>query len=155
MIEMPKLRTFSADQWQLLYDLVNNQQSGQMQWWRPPRRVDYQITFEQMIAEWFWRSIGRQQVYRRCIQSTRRFDAALVLTAARWRGLHQLQLWVQPELSGQHEASLFQWALATLQEYPRWPVLLTLSAQHSEAIAAARQVGFQEQQTLLTMRRKI
>ncbi len=154
-VEVPQLRSFSADQWQSLYELVNNQQNGQMQWWRPPRRVDFQITFEQMIAEWFWRTAGRQQVYRRCIQSTRRFDAALVLTAARWRGLHQLQLWVQPELYGHHEEVLFQWALATLQEYPRWPVLLTLSAQHREAIDAARQVGFQEQQTLLTMRRKI
>jgi len=151
-----ELRTFSADQWQLLYELVSNEQNGQMQWWRPPRRIDFQITIEQMMAEWFWRAIGRKQVYRRCIMhNRRRFDAALVLTAARWRGLHQLQLWVQPELQGQYEETLFQWVLATLQEYPRWPVLLTLSTQHSAAIAVANQVGFQEEQTLLTMRYKI
>ncbi len=152
---LPDLRGFSADQWQSLFELVNNQQSGQMQWWRPPRRVDFQITFEQIIAEWFWRVMGRKHVYRRCIQRTRRFDAALVLTAAQWRGVHQLQMWVQPEYYGHYEEQLIQWALVTLQDYPRWPLLLTLSAHHSAAVAAARQAGFQEQQTLLTMRRKI
>lgn len=152
---VPKLKSFSGDQWQPLYELANSQQSGQMQWWRPPRRIDFQVTFEQMIAEWFWRSVGRRQIYRRCIQSAQRFDAAIVLTASRWRGVHQLQLWVQPEYHGQHEGTLLQWALATLQDYPRWPVALTLSAQHSAAILAAQRIGFEEQQTLLTMRRKV
>lgn len=153
--ERPNLKSFSSDQWQPLYELVNNQQSGQMQWWRPPRRIDFQVTFEQMIAEWFWHSLGRRDVYRRCIQSAQRFDAALVLTASRWRGMHQLQLWVQPDQHGQHEDRLFRWVLLTLQAYPRWPVLITLSSQHESAIQAAQRAGFQEQQTLLTMRRKI
>lgn len=148
-------RSFAADQWQLLYDVVNNQQNGQMQWWRSPRRVDFQITFEQLIAEWFWRTIGRRHVYRRCIQSTKRFDAALILTANWWRGTHQIQMWVQPEHYGKHEELLLHWALATLQAYPRWPITLNLSAHHTEAIAAARRYGFQEEQALLTMRRKI
>jgi len=147
--------SFTADQWQALYELVSNQQSGQMLWWRPPRRTDYQITLEQMVGEWFWRTLGCNQIYRRCIQTTRRFDAAVILTAARWRGTHQLQLWVQPSLHGQHEETLMRWALATLQEYPRWPIALTLSTHHTAALACARRYGFQEQQTLLTMRRKI
>ncbi len=151
----PKLKSFSSDQWQPLYELATSQQSGQTQWWRPPRRIDYQVTFEQMIAEWFWRLVGRRQIYRRCIQHAQHFDAALILTASRWRGVHQLQLWVQPDQQGQHEETLLQWSLATLQDYPRWPVLLTLSSQHHSAIQAAKRVGFQEQQTLLTMRRKI
>lgn len=147
--------SFSPEQWQALYELVSNQQSGPMLWWRPPRRADYQITLEQMVGEWFWRVIGRNRIYRRCIQTTQRFDAALVLTAARWRGTHQLQIWVQPALHGQHEETLLQWALAMLQDYPRWPVALNLSMNHTAAIACAQRYGFQEQQTLLTMRRKI
>lgn len=147
--------SFTADQWQALYELVSNQQSGQMLWWRAPRRTDYQLTLEQMVGEWFWRVAGRNQIYRRCIQTTRRFDAALILTAARWRGTHQLQMWVQPALYGQHEESLMQWALSTLQEYPRWPVALTVGTQHEAALACAKRYGFQEQQTLLTMRRKM
>lgn len=147
--------SFSTEQWQALYELVSNQQSGQMLWWRPPRRTDYQITLEQMVGEWFWRAVGRNRIYRRCIQTTRRFDAALILTAARWRGNHQLQLWVQPNLYGQHEETLLHWALAALQDYPRWPITLNLSINHEAALTYAKQYGFQEQQTLLTMRRKI
>lgn len=153
--QLSRFYSFSAEQWQALYELVSNQQSGQMLWWRPPRRMDYQITLEQMASEWFWRVLGRNRVYRRCIQTTQRFDAALILTAARWRGTHQLQLWVQPGMYGQHEETLIQWALATLQEYPRWPIALNLSVHHTAALACAKQYGFQEQQTLLTMRRKI
>lgn len=156
--ELPAIanfHAFSSEQWQLVYDLANSQQNGQMQWWRPPRRIDFQITFEQLVAEWFWQMVGRKQIYRRAIQRTRRFDAALILTAMRWRGTHQLQLWVHPDTQGQYEEQLVQWALATLQEYPRWPILLTLSSQHTAAIAAARAFGFQEQQTLLTMRYRI
>lgn len=147
--------SFAADQWQALYELVSSQQNGQMLWWRPPRRTDYQITLEQMVGEWFWRVIGRNHIYRRCIQTTQRFDAALVLTAARWRGVHQLQFWVQPTQVGQHEETLLHWALATLHDYPRWPISLTLSMHHQTALDCAKSYGFQEQQTLLTMRRKI
>lgn len=152
---LSNFHSFSTDQWQALYELVSNQQSGQMVWWRPPRRTDYQITLEQMIGEWFWRVLGRNRVYRCCIQTTRRFDAALILTAARWRGSHQLQFWVQPALYGQHEETLLRWALAALQEYPRWPLSLNLSVNHEAALECAKRYGFQEQQTLLTMRCKI
>lgn len=151
----PDLKSFSSDQWQPLYELASNQQSGQMQWWRPPRRIDFQTSFEQMIGEWFWRIAGRRHVYRRCIQHAQRFDAALILTASQWRGVHQLQFWVQPDQHGQHEDTLLRWSLSTLQSYPRWPIALTLSSQHASAIQAAQRVGFQEQQTLLTMRKKI
>lgn len=154
----PSLRhlcSFSSDQWQAVYDLANSQQTGQMQWWRPPRRIDFQTTFEQQIGEWFWRTAGRKQTYRRAIQITKRFEAALILTAFRWRGTHQLQFWVHPDAHGEYEAPLVHWALATLQEYPRWPIQLTLNAQHAEAIRAAKAFGFHEQQTLLTMRYRV
>jgi len=108
-----------------------------------------------LIGEWCWRVLGRNFIYRRGVQPTRRFYAALILTATRWRGSHQLQFWVQPTLYGQHEETLLRWALATLQEYPRWPITLNLSVNHEAAIACAKSFGFQEQQTLLTMRCKI
>ncbi|MCX6044191.1 MAG: GNAT family N-acetyltransferase [Chloroflexi bacterium] len=147
--------TFSANHWQPLYELANNQHNAQAQWWRAIRRTDFQITLEQQMSEWLWHTMGRNKVYRRCIQTTQRFDAALILTAARWRGVHQLQLWVRPEKYGQHEVELMQWALGTLQEYPRWPIQVNLSTDHVAAIEVAQQVGFQVQQTLLTMRRKL
>jgi len=152
---LANLYTFSVGHWQSLYDLANYQHNASAQWWRAIRRSDFQITIEQQLAEWFWQRMGRNKVYRRCIQTTQRFDAALVLTAMRWRGTHQMQMWVRPEQYGQHERSLFEWTLATLQNYPRWPVQLSLSMEHTAALDVAQALGFQAQQTLLTLRHKI
>ncbi len=153
--EIANFRSFSSEQWQAVYDLATSQQNGQMQWWRPPRRIDFQVTFEQLASEWFWRVVGRKQIFRRAVQLNHRFDAALILTAMRWRGIHQLQLWVHPRVHGDYESQLIKWTLATLQEYPRWPVSLTLNAEHTAAIQAAKEAGFHEQQTLLTMRYRV
>jgi predicted GNAT family acetyltransferase len=150
------LFSFSPNQWQPLYDLANLQYGTQAQWWRSLRRLDFQLSFEQHFLEWLGRVAGRSRVYRRCIQSYRHhFDAALVLTAMRWHGTHGLQLWVRPEHYGRHEEPLIHWALATLQEYPRWPVTMNLHHEHVAALTAAQQVGFRIQQTLLTMRCKV
>jgi ribosomal protein S18 acetylase RimI-like enzyme len=154
--EPPNFTAFSVNQWQPLYDLANNQLGTQAQWWRSLRRVDFQLTFEQQLLEWFWRTAGRSQVYRWAVQRYRHhFDAALLLTAMRWRGVHQLKLWVRPEQYGQHEEALLGWALARLQAYPRWPVQLSLPHDHAAGLTAAQRHGFQVQQTLLTMRRAV
>lgn len=151
---------FAAQEWQPLYELVTTQLNAQAQWWRAIRRADFQMPLEQQLTEWFWQMVGRQQVYRRCFQSIRRFEAALVLTATRWRGPHQMELWVRPEQYGQYERYLVQWALATLagksaRRYPSTAVKLTLSRDHQAGLAAAESFGFQRQQTLVTMRRRM
>ncbi|MFN8439859.1 MAG: GNAT family N-acetyltransferase [Caldilineaceae bacterium] len=152
---IPNFFSFSSNHWQPLYELANNQLGSQTQWWRAIRRVDFQLTFEQQLGEWFAEKIGRQQIYRRCIQTQQRFDAALILTAKRWRGEHKLQLWVRPEQYGKYEASMLHWVFATLQDYPRWPLQLTLSKTHSAALTLAEEVGFTQQRALLTMRKEI
>jgi ribosomal protein S18 acetylase RimI-like enzyme len=146
---------FSPNQWQPLYELATNQLNGQAQWWRAIRRSDFQAPLEEQFGEWLWRSLGRQRRYRRAFQSARRFEAALVLTAQRWRGAHTLELWARPELYGLYEAHLVHWALWALQDYPRWPVKITLSADHTAALDACREFGFRRLQSLLTMRRKV
>jgi ribosomal protein S18 acetylase RimI-like enzyme len=147
--------TFSYQHWQPLYELATNQLNAQTQWWRAMRRSDFQASFEQQIGGWMWRTLGRRQIYRRCFQNMRRFEAALVLTAAKWRGTHELQMWVRPEHYGLYENYMMQWVVATLQDYPRWPVKVTLSSEHVAGIGAAEAFGFQQQQTLVTMRRRI
>ncbi|HXF62148.1 MAG TPA: GNAT family N-acetyltransferase [Caldilineaceae bacterium] len=151
----PGFYPFAAHQWQPLYELATAQLNNQAQWWRALRRSDFQMPLEGQIGEWLWRTLGRRRIYRRAILSTRRFEAALILTAQRWRGVHTLELWARPELYGAHESYLLQWALATLQEYPRWPVKMTLNADHTAALEASQEFGFRRLQTLLTMRRKI
>lgn len=150
---IPNFYSFSPSRWQALYELANSQHSAQAKWWRSMRRSDFQLSLEQQVNEWFWRVMGRRRIYRRSLQtSTRRFEAAIILTAERWRGTHAIQLWARPEHHGRYEHTLIQWALATLQEFPRWPVSVRLSIEHEAAIEALRHFGFKQQQTLLTMR---
>jgi ribosomal protein S18 acetylase RimI-like enzyme len=146
---------FTNQHWQPLYELATNQLNVQTQWWRAIRRGDFQTSVEQQFVVWMWNKMGRQRIYRRAFQNMRRFEAALVLTAERWRGVHELQMWVRPEQYGMVEQYLVQWAMATLQEYPRLPVKVSLSSDHEAGVAAAESFGFQRQQTLITMRRRI
>ena len=78
-----------------------------------------------------------------------------MLTVQRWSGEHQLQMWVRPENYGKYEDEFFAWGLYTLADYPRFPVALELSTEHTAALEAAKDHGFQVTRSLLTMRRRI
>jgi len=170
-VSIEKLATFNTNHWQDLYDLAHSQSGEQGQWWRTLRRNDFYISFEQELEEWFWRMMGRERIYRRCIQtlipknstSSRyqrdryncRFEAALVLKAQRWRGYHEMKFWARPEHHGKYEDTLIQWSLSMLQEYPRWPIRVTLSTQYQAALTSLQRHGFENVRTLLTMRRQV
>lgn len=149
------LRAFAAGDWQQLYELANNQLGPQAQWWRPVRRTDFEQMFEDRIGEWVQRVIGQRTVYRRAIQVSPRFESALILRAQRWENPHQVQLWTRPEHFGIHDVTLLRWALATLQDYPRWPVEISLNTRHHTAIDLLHECGFKTQRTLLTLRKRI
>ncbi|MBX3051767.1 MAG: GNAT family N-acetyltransferase [Caldilineaceae bacterium] len=153
---IPGLAPFSTADSTLLYDLANSEQSAESQWWRAIRRSDLEVPLERSIGEWFSRLVGRDRVYRMAIRDfTGRFECALILTARRWQGEHSLQLWARPEARERYEQKLIVWALATLQEYPIWPITATLTTAHTIAQTALEEFGFHAHSTLLTMRRKI
>lgn len=146
------IEPFAARQWQPLYDLANSQLGASAQWWRSLRRSDYERTFEQQAGDWAWDMLGRRRSYRRCMRTGSRFDAAVVLTARRWKGPHTLQLWVRPECYGQKEQPLIQWAMHTLAEYPAWPIDVSVSTDHTAALDVLTQAGFALNRTLLTLK---
>lgn len=146
------LRSFSAQQWQPLYELANNQLGATAQWWRPLRRADFQPSLESLAGEMVWGALGRRAILRRCIQQAQRFEAAVILTAERWSGAHRLQMWVRPEHYGQIERTLVQWAVDTLRDYPALPLQATVANEHIAAIDALHSAGLHTVRTLLTMR---
>lgn len=152
---IPGFTSFSATQWPALYELASTQLDTQAQWWRSVRRSDFQLSLDQQFGEWFWKRAGRTHVYRRGIRTTRRLEAAVILTAQRWKGPHKLQLYIRPEHYGRYEADLTQWALATLQDFARFPVDANLSTEHSAGVDALLDLGFYRRQTLVTMRRRV
>ena len=149
------IQPFSSSDWQPLFDLANQQLGAQSQWWRPIQRAEFQTSFETQIGEWFWQGLGRGRTYRWAVKKAPRFDAALVLQARRWRGDHLLQLWVRPEHYGQYDGILLQRALYELQEYPRWPIRISLPADQRSALELLQGYGFQAQRTLLTLRKRV
>ncbi|MFZ1771672.1 MAG: GNAT family N-acetyltransferase [Caldilinea sp.] len=151
----PLIKPFAASDWQSLYELVNHQLGSHAQWWRSIRRTDFQATFEDRLGEWFWRLAGRGVHYRRVIQNSPRFEAALLLDARRWRGEHCMQLWVRPEQYGSYDRPLIDWALWQLQHYPRWPIRISVCTEHRSAIDYLVRSGFAPQRTLVTMRRRL
>ncbi len=146
------MEPFGAGQWQPLYSLANSQLGAGAQWWRALRSVDFERTFEQQVGDWAWDWLGRRRIYRSCFRSGSRFDAAAILTAQRWKGPHQLQLWVRPESYGQMEQPLVQWALNIIGDYPVWPINVSISTEHVAAQEALAEAGFAVRRTLLTMR---
>ena len=93
----------------------------------------------------------------RCVRWMQNPDdfSTVVLTAQRWKGPHKLQLYVRPEHYGRYEGDLARWSLATLQDYPRFPVDASLSTEHEAGIDALLDLGFYRRQTLVTMRRRV
>ncbi len=150
------LQPFSGADSQMLYELATSQQTAESQWWRAVRKMDFDVSLEQRLGEWFSDVIGREQVYRRAVREYKgRFEAAVRLKARRWHGVHEIDLWSRPDSTNAHQRLLIQWALARLEGYPVWPVRVSLSTNQTEAKAALLEYGFEERHTLLTMRRRI
>ncbi len=152
---LPKLATFQAGDWQPLYELANHQLGAQKQWWRALRHSEFQQTFEQQAGEWLRRVTGQEKVFRRAVQVSPRFEAALVLKAQRWRDVHSIGLWARPEHYGNYDLALLRWALGALQDFPRWPIQISLSSDHTAAQEMVQFYGFRPLRTLLTMRKHV
>ncbi|RME56312.1 MAG: N-acetyltransferase [Caldilineae bacterium] len=153
---LPGLAPFSAGESNLLYDLAVSQGSPENQWWRSARRDDFYIPLEQRVGEWLNQAIGRERIIRAAVRDFKsRFEAATVITARKWRGVHQVRLWVRPEARERYEEPLILWALATLEAYPAWPVEVRLNTAQERARQALAALGFQTKTVLLTMRRSI
>ena len=98
--------------------------------------------------------VRRRMSIATAFKSTRRFEAAIVLNAQRWSGEHELQMWVRPDNYGKYEDAFMAWTMRMLADYPRLPVTLELSTDHTQAIEAAEANGFNVTRTLLTMRKR-
>jgi hypothetical protein len=64
-------------------------------------------------------------------------------------------LWVRPDQYGVYDRPLIDWALWRLQNYPRWPIRISVTTEHRSAIDYLVRSGFVAQRTLITMRRRL
>lgn len=150
------MQTYGGSHSQMLYELATSQQTAEAQWWRAVRKVDFEIPLEQRMGEWINQIVGREQVYRRAIREYQgRFEAAVKLTARRWRGIHEIDFWSRPDAGDEYQRTLISWALAQLKHYPVWPIKASLATNQTVAKDLLLEYGFEERHTLLTMRRRM
>ncbi len=91
------------------------------------------LPLDQQAMEWFWQVVERRSVYRRCIQTSRRFEAALILSAQRWNSAHEMDLWVRQSSTGDTKRC---WRSGRWLLWPRGtraPVTINLKRDHSAA----------------------
>jgi len=148
-------RRFTADDARKEYDLACAATPEPVQIERPVRLTHYQLGFEQRLAGWFRRLVGGGPTLRLVQETNDRFNAAIAAEPAAWWGEHRIFLTVHPSARGQVERELIGHALHYLGRWPRRVTRVRHPTYNPEGIEAFKAFGFQEERTLLWMKREL
>ena len=122
---------------------------------RPIRRSQYNLGFEDRLGEWSRRWVGGGPVLRLALETRGNFDAIVTATPGAWWEEHRLTLMVHPSSRGYVEHDLLSHALHYLWRWPQRATLTRHPTYHPEGIEAFKAYDFQEQRTLLWMKREM
>jgi ribosomal protein S18 acetylase RimI-like enzyme len=122
-------------------------------WFRPVQHERYRLDWWARLKERFTFLISGRRVYRVAALVERQLVAMMAVTAALRRGTHQLEFLVHPDQFGQVEAALASRVLHMLSAIPSRPARVTVDKDHAAMLQVLREYGFEEQRTLLTLRR--
>jgi ribosomal protein S18 acetylase RimI-like enzyme len=154
LVDVPgyRLRAWRPSDGQAVYELARQVTPLPQYWIRPVRVGDYRMDgwtrLVQALANW-----GRgRRVYRLVALAEERLVAMMAVTAVLRQGEHRLDLLVHPEYRGQVERALVSRGLHLLSGLPSRPVRSTIFWDHTAALDALRERGFERQRTLLTLR---
>jgi hypothetical protein len=81
--------------------------------------------------------------------------AAMSVTAAFRSGEHQIQLLVEPDHAEKAAPALLSRGLKFLTAAPYAPIRTTIATDQETLLALLRDYGFEEQRTLLTLRKDL
>lgn len=148
-------RPYRREEWQALYDLQAASRTALASWWRPVRSREFWQSTESRLAERFWELLGRNRIRRWVVAGRNGLAAWLSIDARRWQGIHRLDFAVHPACRGELERQLVRFALAFLNDCPRWPIRVEHSGEHQEMLEALQEAGFGVIRDHLSMRKKI
>ncbi len=148
-----RLQAWRPSHGRAVYELARLVTPSPQSWIRPLRASSYQ-------PGW-WARLGQQvadlaqgrRVYRLVALKEEHLVAMMTVTASLRGGTHLLELLVHPEHRSQLEYTLVSRALYMLSAVPSRPVRVTVLAEHTDALTALYDSGFEEQRTLLTLRK--
>ncbi|MGD9048112.1 MAG: GNAT family N-acetyltransferase [Anaerolineae bacterium] len=149
-----RVRPWRAADGQAAYDLARLGTSPSQQWIRPLRREEYHPDWLARFGRWISELLAGQRTWRLAALHEERLVAVVEVTAAFRQGEHRLTLLVHPEHAGRLEAAMVSRALHWLSDLPSRSVRIPINADQKAILQVLRDYGFEEQRTLLTMRKE-
>ncbi|RME75947.1 MAG: GNAT family N-acetyltransferase [Chloroflexi bacterium] len=125
----------------------------QKEW--PVRRSRFQVGLDAQLAGLFARLLGGPASAFWVVEKEDRFVGMMNIYAGMFGQSHRLELFVDPQWRGKLEHPLISRALQYLQKWGAWGVQVRHPADHPEAVEVYRALGFQEEQTLIWMKREM
>jgi ribosomal protein S18 acetylase RimI-like enzyme len=122
---------------------------------RPIRRFQYNQGFEERLGEWSRRLVGGGPALRIAQEIRGNFDATMTAMPGTWWEENRLTLMVHPASRGAVEQDLIGHGLRYLRHWPQRVTLARHPTYHPEGIEAYKAYGFQEERTLVWMKREM
>jgi len=139
----------------LAYDLAvaTTPAATQKEW--PLYRYNFQLGSEEQIENFFRRLIGCGAAAHWVVEDSRRLVGLLDVVPGLFGQTHYLRLIIHPDWRGHLEQLLIGRALEYLYPWRNRGIVIRHPADHVEAVEAYKEFGFQEEQTLLWMKREM
>jgi ribosomal protein S18 acetylase RimI-like enzyme len=148
-------RRFTATDAHLAYQLAQAATPEVEQAEHPIHRTQYDLGFEDRLAEWSKQLIGGGLTLRLALETNGYFDATITAEPGTWWRENRLSLTVHPSSRGWVEKELVSHALHHLGRWSRRITLARHPTYHPEGIEALKAYGFREERTLLWMKRRL
>ena len=136
-----------------VYELARLVTPAPLNWIRPVRPGSYQPGWWTRLGQRATDLFKQQHLHRLVVLHEAQLVAMLSVVASLREGAHQLEMLVHPEHRGKVEHALVSQALDLLPAAPSRPVQTTVLADHTTALDALHDNGFEEKRTLLTLRK--
>lgn len=130
--------------------IVSTPLSAQKEW--PLRQSQFQLNSGEPLNNFLRRLAGTGSSTHWVVEEGLRFVALVNIRPGIWKQAHQIELIVHPDWRGRLEKPLLSRALAYLYPWRNKGISIRHPADHVEAIAAYKELGFTETQTLLWMK---
>ncbi len=148
-------RHFSALDARLAYNLANAAiaETVQQEW--PLRRSRFELGFNEQVSNLIHRLVGAAPSAHWVVEESQRLVGLINVLGGGFGQNHRLELIVHPDWRGQLERPLLSQAFHYLYPWRDKGVAVKHPADHAEAIAAFKEFGFYEEQTLIWMKREM
>lgn len=148
-----QFRTWRPGDGRVVYELARQVTPPVQQWIKPVRLDSYQLSWWTRAEQWLRGLVGDRRVYRVTALREGGLVAMMTVTVAYQRGEHHLDLLIHPDHAGELAAALVSRALHMLAAIPPRPVRATVDRAQTATLETLREYGFEEQRTLLTLRK--